>query len=62
MILRKSQAEIEGMARAGEIVADTLTMIGEELRPGVSMLELDQLAEEYIRERGGVPTSKGYRG
>ena len=62
MILRKSQAEIEGMAHAGEIVTDTLAMIGEELRPGVSMIELDRLAEEYIRERGGVPTSKGYRG
>jgi len=62
MILRKSQAEIEGMALAGEIVVDTLAMIGEELRPGISMLELDRLAEEYIRERGGVPTSKGYRG
>ena len=62
MILRKSQAEIEGMARAGDIVADTLAMIAEELSPGVSMLELDRLAEEYIRARGGVPTSKGYRG
>jgi len=62
MILRKSQQEIDGMARAGEIVADTLAMIGEELRPGVSMLELDALAEDLIRARGGVPTSKGYRG
>jgi methionyl aminopeptidase len=62
MIIRKSQEEIDGMARAGEVVVDTLTMIGEELRPGVSMLELDRLAEEYIRDRGGVPTSKGYRG
>src|SRR5690348_1157960 len=62
MIIRKSQAEIEGMARAGDIVADTLAMIGEQLVPGVSMLELDRLAEEYTRERGGVPTSKGYRG
>src|SRR4051794_35602430 len=62
MILRKSQAEIEGMARAGDIVADTLEMIAEDLSPGVSMLELDVLAEEHIRERGGVPTSKGYRG
>ena len=52
MIIRKSQQEIEGMARAGDIVADTLAMIGEELGPGVSMLELDRLAEEYIRERG----------
>jgi methionyl aminopeptidase len=62
MIIRKSRQEIEGMARAGEIVVETLTMIGEELRPGISMVELDRLAEEYIRERGGVPTSKGYRG
>jgi methionyl aminopeptidase len=62
VILRKSRSELEGMARAGEIVVDTLTMIGEELRPGISMIELDRLAEEYIRERGGVPTSKGYRG
>jgi methionyl aminopeptidase len=62
VIIRKSQAELEGMARAGEIVADALATIGEELRAGVSMLELDALAEEFIRERGGVPTSKGYRG
>jgi methionyl aminopeptidase len=62
MIIRKSQAEIEGMARAGEIVVGTLALIGEELRPGVSMVELDRLAEEYIRDHGGVPTSKGYRG
>src|SRR5438477_9820153 len=62
MSLRKSQAEIEGVGRAGDIVADTLAMIGEERGRGVSMLELDRLAEEYIRERGGVPTSKGYRG
>jgi methionyl aminopeptidase len=62
VILRKSQAEIDGMARAGAIVADTLALVGERLEPGVSMLELDELADEFIRERGGVPTSKGYRG
>jgi methionyl aminopeptidase len=62
MIIRKSQAEIDGIARAGEIVADTLELIGERLEPGISMLELDRIAEEYIRDHGGVPTSKGYRG
>jgi len=62
MIIRKSQAEIEGMARAGEIVVDTLAIIGDELRPGISMIDHVRLAEEYIRERGRVPTSKGYRG
>src|SRR2546423_2054527 len=50
------------MARAGEVVADTIALVGEHLQPGVSMLELDRLAEEFIRSRGGVPTSKGYKG
>src|SRR5919202_1805072 len=62
MIIRKSQAELEGMARAGEVVADTLALIEEHLRPGVSMVELDRIAEDYIRSRGATPTSKGYRG
>jgi methionyl aminopeptidase len=62
MIIRKSQAEIDGMARAGDIVVGTLELIGEKLEPGISMLELDRIAEEYIRDQGGVPTSKGYRG
>jgi methionyl aminopeptidase len=62
MIIRKSREEIEGMARAGNVVADTLALIGEHLEPGMTMTELDRLAEEYIRSRGGTPTSKGYRG
>jgi methionyl aminopeptidase len=62
LILRKSQAEIDGMARAGDIVAGTFDLVGEKLEPGISMLELDRIAEEYIRDHGGVPTSKGYRG
>lgn len=62
MIIRKAPAEIERMARAGAVVADTLALIGERARPGVSTQELDELADEYIRSRGGVPTFKGYRG
>jgi methionyl aminopeptidase len=62
MIVRKSNAEIERMARAGEVVAETLELIGEALRPGITTAELDQLADEHIRSRGGVPTFKGYRG
>src|SRR5512146_1098515 len=50
------------MARAGEAVADTLALIGEHARPGVTTQELDELAEEFIRSNGGVPTFKGYRG
>jgi methionyl aminopeptidase len=62
MIIRKSAQEIEGMARAGELVAETIAMLGESLQPGITLRELDVLAEEFIRDRGGVPTSKGYRG
>ncbi|HEX3267999.1 MAG TPA: type I methionyl aminopeptidase [Gaiellaceae bacterium] len=62
MIIRKAPAEIDRMARAGAVVADTLALIGERARPGVTTQELDELADEYIRSRDGVPTFKGYRG
>ena len=62
MIIRKSAAEIEGMARAGALVHDTLQLVAEHLEPGVTMVELDRLAEEHVRAHGGVPTSKGYMG
>jgi methionyl aminopeptidase len=62
VIVRKSRQEIEGMARAGELVADTIALLGEHLQPGITTGELDRIAEEFIREHGGVPTSKGYRG
>jgi methionyl aminopeptidase len=62
VIIRKTPAEIDRMARAGAVVADTLALIGERARPGITTEELDELADEYIRSRGGVPTFKGYRG
>jgi methionyl aminopeptidase len=62
MIIRKSQSEIETMARAGVVVAETLALLGEYVRPGVTTAELDAIAEEFIRSRGGAPTFKGYRG
>jgi methionyl aminopeptidase len=61
-IIRKSQAEIETMARAGEVVADTLALMRDAIRPGVTTAELDRIAEEHIRGRGGEPTFKGYKG
>src|SRR5207302_9299933 len=62
VIIRKSPQEIERMARAGEVVADVLALLGERARPGVTTDELDALADEFIRSRGGSPTFKGYRG
>ena len=55
-------SEIEGMARAGEIVAATIALVGEHIQPGITTGELDGIADEFIRDHGGVPTSKGYRG
>jgi methionyl aminopeptidase len=62
MIVRKTAAEIETMARAGRVVASTLELMESSAREGVTTGELDALAEEYIRSCGGVPTFKGYRG
>ena len=60
MIVRKSAAEIEGMARAGALLAETLAMVAEHLEPGVEMRELDRIADEHIEARGGYPTSSRF--
>jgi methionyl aminopeptidase len=62
MIDRKSPAELDTMAAAGAIVADTLALLGEQIRPGVTTAELDEAADEFIRSRGGYPTFLGYPG
>jgi methionyl aminopeptidase len=62
VIVRKSKQEIEGMARAGELVHETLQLVAEQLEPGVTMRELDRIADEHIAAKGGYPTSKGYKG
>jgi methionyl aminopeptidase len=62
MIVRKSPAEIDTMAHAGRIVVETLALIGDAIAPGTTTAELDEVAEDYIRSRGGVPTFKGYLG
>jgi methionyl aminopeptidase len=62
MIIRKSAEEIETMARAGRVVAQTLSLIEEHVQPGITTGELDALAEEFIRSHGGEPTFKGYKG
>jgi methionyl aminopeptidase len=62
MIIRKSPAEIETMAKAGRVVADTLALVGEHVRPGATTAELDELADEFIRSQGGTSSFKGYRG
>lgn len=62
MIIRKGAAEIERIGRAGNLVARTISHVGEHLEPGTTTLELDRVADEFIRANGGIPTSLGYRG
>lgn len=62
MISVKSPREIEMMRVAGRIVAETLELMRESIRPGITTLELDTIAEAHIRKSGGIPAFKGYNG
>ena len=62
MIVRKSEHELERMAAAGRVVAQTIDLLRERAQPGVTLLELDDIADEFIHAQGGTATSRGYRG
>ncbi|TDQ51456.1 type I methionyl aminopeptidase [Actinorugispora endophytica] len=58
----KSPAEIARMRAAGQVVARTLDTLRAAVRPGMTTLELDAIAESSIRDAGAVPSFKGYHG
>lgn len=58
----KTADEIAVMKESGNILCACLDMLGENCRPGITTLELDKLAEEFIRDHQGTPTFKGYCG
>jgi methionyl aminopeptidase len=62
VVALKSAREIEVMRRSGKITARVLADLMKAARPGMTTEELDRMAEEGIRGRGGVPTFKGYHG
>ncbi len=63
MITIKSSREIETMARAGRIVAETLALLARTVKPGMSTEDLDRAAEEFIRSHPGAkPSFKGLYG
>ena len=55
MIVIKTREEIELMRESALIVSKTLGMLAKEVKPGVTTLQLDKLAEEYIRDHGAIP-------
>jgi methionyl aminopeptidase len=62
VIIRKSPEELGKMRTAGRIVAGTIDAVLAAVEPGRSTLDLDRVAERYIREQGASPSFKGYRG
>ncbi len=62
MIYYKTEEEIELIKESSLLVAKTHAEVAKLIQPGVSTLVLDKIAEEFIRDNGGVPAFKGYSG
>jgi methionyl aminopeptidase len=60
MVRIKTRQEIELIRESSRIVAEVLKLVGARVKPGVTTIELDRLAEDFIRSMGGLPAFKGY--
>jgi len=59
-IFLKTEDEIELMRQANQLVGKTLGELAKHIKPGVTTLQLDKIADEYIRDYGAIPTFKGF--
>ena len=55
MIHLKNKSEIEKLYHAGQIVKETLFLVEEHIKPGITTIELDKIAEEYIVSKKALP-------
>lgn len=62
MIYYKTAEEIEQIRNSSLLVARTLAEVAKNINPGVTSLKLDIIAEEFIKDNGGIPAFKGYGG
>jgi len=62
MIHIRSNEEIEIMRKSALMVSATLTEVAKMLKPGITTISVDQMAEKFIRDNGGSPSFKGYHG
>lgn len=62
MIILKNKSEIALMRISGSLTADALKLMEEMIRPGISTMDLDRAAYEFITKHGAVPSFKGYGG
>ena len=59
-IFLKTEDEIELMRQANQLVGRTLGELAKHIKPGVTTLQLDKIADEFIRDNGAIPTFKGF--
>ena len=59
-IFLKTEDEIDLMRKANQLVGSTLAELGKHIKPGVTTLQMDKIAEEFIRDHGAVPTFKNF--
>ena len=62
MIIIKNDNEVSLMRKAGKIVGETLLLLKNEIKPGITTAELDKIAEEFITKHGAKPSFKGLYG
>lgn len=62
MVYIRSSEEIEIIRKSALMVSATLTEVAKLLKPGITTLSIDKMAETFIRDNGGVPSFKGYGG
>ena len=61
-IVLKTREEIEYIRNSSLLVGKTLAEVARNIRPGITTLEMDAIAEKFIRDHGAVPSFKGYSG
>ena len=62
MVRVRTEREINFIAESAQIVGDTLDMLSGKVKPGITLMELDMLAEKFIRSQDAIPAFKGYMG
>ncbi len=60
MIFIKNAQEIDGIRKSCQIVAEVLELLGTMIKPGITTKMLDEVAEDFIKSKGGIPAFKGY--
>lgn len=60
MVFLKTEDEIEALRQSNLLVGKTLAEVAKLIKPGVTTMQLDRVAEEFIRDNGAIPTFKGF--